>query len=979
MPDPAESRQAIPLYQVLVEEFNHQHPDSPISPEAISGKRAAYAAEYDGEHRNGQARTPEELEERRQAIDYRLVREFYCQLHQHRVAGESVDRSALCFSGGGIRSATFGLGILQRLAHLGLATKFNYLSTVSGGGYLGSWLSAWMEREAGGPAAVEAELSRPPRFPLSPEPQPVSHLRSYSRYISPRFGLLSADTWTLVAIFFRNLFLNWLVLLPLLAVALMIPRISIYLARQQHPPAWVPPSVFGLGLLCGIGAIAYLGIQRPSLEGKPAFLRWPDKWRGQGAFLWFCLLPLTAMAIATSLYWAWVPIPLERLSFDVLGLHIPPQKAALAFVGFGLVLHGGGYLVARLFVPLPKREILGVIVTGGLGGYAAWLAASRLFPLLCGEANVLRYVCFAAPLLLFLFLASATLFVGLSSKYTEDEDREWLARAAAWILIFVVVRSTVSLIVIYGPVVWHVVGVKSMSAVGGISGLLTLLLGLSSKTGASESKKNEPAPPSTQVANLAISLAAPLFALSVVVGLAFGTTLVIRLLAPALRPGFAWPLDDLNPDDPHGHLITLYHSSGWVILAVTLGLAALGWIMGFYVDINRFSLHAAYRDRLIRAYLGASRNHDERHPNPFTGFDPADNLQMQDLRKIERPFHVINAALNLVGGKNLAWQDRKAESFTFSALHSGSFCTGYRPSDRYGLHRDKKKAISLGTALAISGAAASPNMGYHSSPVITFILALFNVRLGWWLGNPGPAGAKTYDKSGPSFAPRALLAEAFGLTDDEHPYVYLSDGGHFENLGLYEMVLRRCRYIVVSDGGGDPEFNFEDLGNALSKIRVDLGISIEFDQLPMRSRGDLAGTSFDRTPGKREFAYCALARIPYSCVDYLKTPGDLGDIDGCLLYVKPSLNGTEPADVFHYAKLHPGFPHESTGDQLYSESQFESYRELGYHVMESVGGTDALADLPALFEQAAGYAGGKNPCQRSEAGEKGTVEEDFTA
>ncbi len=976
MPDPAEFRQAIPLYQVLVEEFNHQYPDSPIPLEAITGKRAAYEAEYDGEHPYGEAGTPEAREERRQAIDYRLVREFYCQLHQKRV-----ERSALCFSGGGIRSATFGLGILQRLAHLGLVTRFNFLSTVSGGGYLGSWLSAWMEREAGGPAAVEAELSRPPRFPLSPEPQPVSHLRSYSRYISPRFGLLSADTWTLVAIFFRNLFLNWLVLLPLLAVALMIPRISIYLARQQHPPSWVPPTVFGFGLLCGIGAIAYLGIHRPSLEGKSVFFRWPDQWRGQVAFLWLCLLPLSIMAIATSLYWAWVPIPLERLSFDVFGLHIPPQKAALAFVGFGLALHGGGYLVARLFVPLPKREILGVIVTGGLGGYAAWLAASRLFPMLCGEANVLRYVCFAAPLLLFLFLATATLFVGLSSKYTEDEDREWLARAAAWILIFVVVRSTVSLIVIYGPVVWHVVGVKSMSAVGGISGLLTLLLGLSSKTGASESKKNEPAPPSTQVANLAISLAAPLFALSIVVGLAFGTTLVIRLLAPALRPGFAWPVDDLNPDDPHGHLITLYHSSGWVILAVTLGLGALGWIMGYYVDINRFSLHAAYRDRLIRAYLGASRNHDERHPNPFTGFDPADNLQMQELRKIERPFHVVNAALNLVGGKNLAWQDRKAESFTFSALHSGSFCVGYRPSDRYGLHRDKKKAISLGTALAISGAAASPNMGYHSSPVITFILALFNVRLGWWLGNPGPAGDKTYDKSGPTFAPKALLAEAFGLTDDEHPYVYLSDGGHFENLGLYEMVLRRCRYIVVSDGGGDPEFNFEDLGNALSKIRVDLGISIEFDQLPMRSRDDLAGTSFDRAPGKREFAYCALARIPYSCVDYLKTPGDLGDIDGCLLYVKPSLNGTEPADVFHYAKLHPGFPHESTGDQLYSESQFESYRELGYHVMEDVGGPqrEEPLEMLELFERAAGYAGGKNPCQRSEVGEKGTVEEDFTA
>jgi hypothetical protein len=173
--------------------------------------------------------------------------------------------------------------------------------------------------------------------------------------------------------------------------------------------------------------------------------------------------------------------------------------------------------------------------------------------------------------------------------------------------------------------------------------------------------------------------------------------------------------------------------------------------------------------------------------------------------------------LNLVAGKKLAWQDRKAESFTFSALHSGSYCLGYRSSERYGYHKDRGTAVSLGTALAISGAAASPNMGYHSSPVVTFLLALFNIRLGWWLGNPGPAGETTYDKPGPLFAPKALLAEAFGFTDDEHHYVYLSDGGHFENLGLYEMVLRRCRYIVVSDGGADGDFSFEDLGNALER------------------------------------------------------------------------------------------------------------------------------------------------------------------
>jgi hypothetical protein len=271
------------------------------------------------------------------------------------------------------------------------------------------------------------------------------------------------------------------------------------------------------------------------------------------------------------------------------------------------------------------------------------------------------------------------------------------------------------------------------------------------------------------------------------------------------------------------------------------------------------------------------------------------------------------------------------------------------------------RRISLGTAVAVSGAAASPNMGSHSSPVVTFLLALFNVRLGWWLGNPGPAGDSTYDTQGPREASFALAEETLGLTSNERPYVYLSDGGHFENLGLYEMVLRRCRYIVACDCGQDAELQFQDLGNAIAKIRIDLGVPIEFRGLPMRARPDLRGRSYDPA-AKPEFPYWALARIRYSCVDAQPEAGPAAadataagaaaadQIDGWLLYIKPSLNGTEPADVFHYAKVHPTFPHESTGNQLYSEAQFESYRALGSHVMDALPAAPP-GDLPALFRE----------------------------
>ena len=119
-------------------------------------------------------------------------------------------------------------------------------------------------------------------------------------------------------------------------------------------------------------------------------------------------------------------------------------------------------------------------------------------------------------------------------------------------------------------------------------------------------------------------------------------------------------------------------------------------------------------------------------------------------------------------------------------------------------------------------------MGYHSSPLVTFLMTFFNARLGWWLGNPGPAGNDTFYLSSPRFTVRPIVAEAFGLTGRTAPYVYLSDGGHFDNLGLYEMVLRRCHLIVVSDGSCDADCDLNDLGGAIRKIRADLGISIEF-------------------------------------------------------------------------------------------------------------------------------------------------------
>jgi hypothetical protein len=211
-------------------------------------------------------------------------------------------------------------------------------------------------------------------------------------------------------------------------------------------------------------------------------------------------------------------------------------------------------------------------------------------------------------------------------------------------------------------------------------------------------------------------------------------------------------------------------------------------------------------------------------------------------------------------------------------------------------------------------------MGYHSSPIVGLVMTLFNVRLGAWLGNPAwPAGNKTFDSEGPRFSAKSLTYEALGMTDSKRAYVYLTDGGHFENLGLYELVQRRCRLIVVSDAGHDPDFEFEDLGNAIRKIRIDLGIEIVMHEFDMHPRASVDEHGVEKiAPGR----YFATGTIRYP----------EGKNEGTLIYIKPGIYGNEPRDVQNYAATHPDFPHESTADQWFDETQFESYRQLGKHV-----------------------------------------------
>ena len=921
-------------------------------------------ADKDADERSGKDEEPQWVTNRKT---------FYCELNK-------LNRAALCLSGGGIRSATFCLGVIQALAMLArplpasasggsppaqgaddtkkgsaahrattpqdsLLSCFHYLSTVSGGGYIGSWLSAWRHRDD--LKTIWASLSGRPEGP-DVEPPEISWLRAYSNYLTPKTGVASADTWVGIAIYVRNLLLNWLIIIPAVCLALLLLKFvatgSVWIARDG---AWELLILVGLiGVACLIAAQAFSTSHRPTRRVRAgADSAAPNGNVNQKMFLRRDLVFSLVSAVAITSFFT------SHFGVDWVvnsGKHWVLILTALA----GLPIFAAGWIAGWPLRPncrdfgfwTATGAIYGALV--GLGAYLFSLLGPYGHGGMISEThalwNLLLPMIFGVPWVLMSQMAAEMIFVGLTSyEKNSDSDREWLGRAAGWVAASAIVWAIVTLLTFAGGyfVQKAVAELGSwIASVGGVSGIVTALLGKSGRTAAKKTSDKKSG--SELAAEIVMAVAGPIFAAAFVLGLSIG--LDALLLGDSLIDG----------------LRTNTLGTGFILVWLAVGFAvalAIEWIASKNVNINRFSLHAVYRNRLIRAYLGASRQ--RRDPDLFTGFDIKDNVRVHELWPPNATqgrvncsclFHVVNITLNVVKTARLAWQERKAESFTVSALHSGSAYKGFRLSEEYGDYPNEG-GISLGTAMAISGAAASPNMGYHSSPSITLLLAFFNVRLGWWLGNPGKEGEATYQTDGPSFAAKPLFDETFGLTTDENPWVYLSDGGHFENLGLYEMVRRRCRFILAVDAGCDPDFEFADLGNALRKIYIDLGIRVRFDGLQtLRNRpSDKAMRHECKEPGDDP-----RTRIPYfaiGTIDYKSADGEQCE-NGYVLYIKPAYHGTEGAGIRSYAAAHPAFPHESTGDQWFTESQFESYRSLGLDIMHSVVGGDEKFDYGTLHE-----------------------------
>lgn len=845
----------------------------------------------------------QELEDKVRQAKLRVADYLYARSHASRP-------TALCLSGGGIRSATFSLGILEGLAHLHcpqengqertLLHEFDYLSTVSGGGYIGGWFSSWVHRQSL-PAVVHA-LQHGRGDKLDPDAAPVSFLREYSNYLNPKLGLTSADTWALVATVIRNILLNWLVLLPLIASVLVLPVVlkNVICWLNYSNPAYAEP----LGVLAEVFALVafcYMCVSVPAAEiDNPPQAR-------------FLVLGLTPAFLAAVFFTMFASVQ-RRFLQD--GWQHPWLCGIPILIAFTWIV-GYGYERRR---SLDADWILGGLLAVLFSAAAfSWFtfSAVKALPTTWTGRSLSAFVALSVPAVLLLIFAGIAILVGMSSfdigfmqDLIDDEDREWFARAGGWILIVAFGWLLLAGVGVFGGEVLTLIYTAVASTV---SGWVLALLGRNSKTPANQPNIDlSKLPQSAKVRAWAVKLLLPAFVLLLLIALAAANEL---LLKPT-----GWIGRYSNPSS-RGEAIV----AALCLFVIEFGISG---IAAFVVNVNKFSLHGMYKLRLIRAYLGASR--PDRRPNYFTGFDRDDNLNLRDLR--QRPIPVVNMALNLVSGKRLSWQQRKAASFTGTPFYSGSLWWGYRPTE---LYSDRENGFTLGGAVTISGAAASPNMGYHSSPLLTIVMTLFNARLGAWMGNTGIGGQTTWQKNGPTFGWRSYIDELFGLTDADNNWIYLSDGGHFENLGIYEMVLRRCHTIVAIDAGCDKDYTFEDLANAVRKMRIDLGVPVEFP-----SGVQIGGSD-------RPTYHWAVGRIRYSQID-----GTKKEDDGWLLYIKTSITGDEPADVRQYQRSSSDFPHESTTDQWFSESQFESYRALGQHIISSIVGDGSVATLQEFVQKA---------------------------
>jgi hypothetical protein len=783
--------------------------------------------------------------------------------------------TGIALSGGGIRSASFCLGALQALDAL---TKDNeprvldavdYLSTVSGGGYIGASLVAALMQGNSFPFDSQLDLQETPE---------TKHLRDYSNFLVPK----TIDYLVDVATVLRGLLVNAVLVLPfLLLLAALTVAVYPVFESQEHRPFTLT-----LILACGIALFLFVSAVYTSVTFNTGTLRSRER-LGRG--LAAALVLLCGIAVFES-----QPFIISRMvcvaaaeldaradansgsqGNPIKKSPISPtptcpaakEDSTSALVAAPTGPKSGSTDEKPAEGASPKESKTteeNAKVSGAGGGMLSWFA--RVFPTLAAVLG-----------------SGAALLITASQKLAN------LAKASLgddlWTSL---VKKYSSRFVLY------------LAAV-----IVPLLL---------------------WIAYLYIDFYGVLY---VVRGFDAGDFIARFLPAPGMG--------DYLP-----------------IVAAYLLLAVVSFILGLFIGPNSNSLHALYRDRLGRAFLfdraklAASATGTNTIKNSGHSAETVKLSELKPRRPPEvgnAPYLLINTAINLEGSEELNRRGRDADVFIFSPLFVGSRATGYVPTADI---EERFESLNLATAMAISGAAASANMGDMTIKPLTFSLSLLNIRLGYWLANPKRLDEFVcwINRARANIGAAYFALETAGKLDEKMLNVYLTDGGHIENLGVYELLRRRCKMIFAVDAEADPGMTFSALAHLELIARIDLGVTIDLPWQDLRKSAlavtDEAPYGPKGPPGANGL-HAAIGVINYGEKE-----------TGILIYVKSSLSGDESDYLLDYKRRNDTFPQETTVDQFFQEEQFEVYRALGFHaVYRLLSGEDDFAkssEPPKEFE-----------------------------
>ena len=701
--------------------------------------------------------------------------------------GLSNNRVGLALSGGGIRSAVFNLGLLQALETGSLFKRVDYLSTVSGGGYIGASMAWLMNQRAGA-------------FPYN-DKNVLSWLRRHASYLVPGYGLTS---WSLVSTVLRGSFANILAFFPIFIGIMCLLTWNFFPDDTS-----IRPSI----LLFTVSGVIYTLFRwmfspNPILEVRYIFRF------------------LSIISSLISCYWLYYQTSIFDFTFYKI------------FPFFSMILFFSSFALADLVI------------------------------------SFLLYACASGPLPLNF----------LRDRLSHDRYGTW-SKIAIYGLLFSSLPIWMDLYYSNGstptPSVEEIVASEGIwSQLGGYVtilgtfGSILTSLGWTFKKDAERGKK------------------------ITIVSLRIGAVFIIIFFIFFLF-----------------YTSLLIHSSSTNLYVIVFLFFVFSIIIGFTEDVNHVSLWRYYRDRLLEAFMFAEPpdKYDNWELTKDDSFSKADDFYLASIKSEDMtPYLLINTNLVTGGSKDPKLRNRGGANFVFSPNFVGSDATGYCPTSAY---LDGK--MSLASAFAVSGAAINPNQGVAKSRPLAVIMALLNLRLGVWYRNPKFELTKIFARKrfAPPFWHRFIFREMMGYGFHENSeYVYLTDGGHFENLGLYELVRRQLPYIIIADASADPDYQFEDLGRAIALARTDFDADIKLDVKDLIPNDD--GIS------KQAFTF---GTITYQARS--KNPSN-----GKLIYIKTTMFDGLTEDIRSYHRQNREFPDQTTLNQFFDERQFEAYRELGFQI-----------------------------------------------